>query len=92
MAMSQDDRSWLQGEFNRVHDRINGCYKETGRIREMFAEEKAKPCSDVLRHVDKHHDGRKNLGLLATLITIAGGVGAGVVKFIDWVTKSKSQP
>lgn len=87
MALNEDDRTWLRGEFKDLHGRITdtkvGLTNSVNSVREELRVHKATPCKDVLAHVADKHDLKKQAGLFASICAIAGAIGG----FLMWLIK-----
>jgi hypothetical protein len=80
MALTDGDREWLQGNFDRIHDRINKGESDVHKLRFELAE---KIAEQRKQHEDKHHDLAKSWGIIAAII--AGCTG--VLELIRWIVK-----
>lgn len=80
MALTDGDREWLQGNFDRLHDRINETNANAAQAKLDTVE---KIASAIKAHKEEHHNPTKTLGLIGTAIAIA----TGLVELIKWLVK-----
>lgn len=89
MGLDNGDREWLRGEFKDIHGRIDKAKDELTEsitvVKVDLASHKASPCPDVVNHVKDKHDVTKQVGIIASLTTIAGAIGGGIM----WLIKGK---
>lgn len=82
MAFSPEDRTWMDNQFNRIHERID---KHVERIEDRMNIHSTKinavsigSLQAVSSHEKDHHDPVKKWTLWGTIIGIASAVGAGL--------------
>ena len=80
MALTDGDREWLQGNFDRIHDRINKGESDIHKLRFELAE---KITEQRKQHEEKHHDPAKSWGIVAAIIATC----TGVLELIKWLVK-----
>lgn len=80
MALTDGDREWLQGNFDRIHDRIN---KGDNNLHEVKFELAEKIASQRKEHEEKYHDPAKTWGIIAGII----GLLTGAAELIKWLIK-----
>jgi len=88
--LSGDDREWLEGKFNRVHERMDGLQEQIARkgsdihaVNTELIKLAAAPCKDVQAHEERYHNPAKTWGIMAAMV----GVVAGVIEVVKWVFK-----
>jgi hypothetical protein len=95
MSLNSDDRNWLDGKFDQVHERITKSEnaqttdlhtlhseqsKEIGKIRMELGTHLAAPCVDVEEHEERHHT--VGWPKIAAFIVAVGGLLTGVIALI----------
>lgn len=80
MALTDGDREWLQGNFDRIHDRIN---KGDNNLHEVKFELAEKIASQRKEHEEKYHDPAKTWGIIAAIVAAA----TGLVELLKWLLK-----
>lgn len=88
--LSGDDRDWLEGKFNRVHERMDGLEQriekkgsDIHRVDLALAKHENESCKDVAAHEDKYHNPAKTWGIIAAII----GVVTGILEVGKWLFK-----
>lgn len=80
MALTDGDREWLQGNFDRIHDRINQTNDDAGKAKLDTVE---KIAAAIKQHRDEHHNPVKTW-------TVLGGIAAVfaiVIECLKWLLK-----
>jgi hypothetical protein len=72
--LTDGDRAWLQGNFDRIHDRINKSDSAIHHAREKITE-------DIAAHEKRHHDPVKTWGIVGAIATALLAIWEGV-KFL----------
>lgn len=80
MALTDGDREWLQGNFDRLHDRINETNDNAAQAKLDTVEKIAAAIKD---HREEFHNPSKTIGLLAGLV----GVITALVELAKWLLK-----
>jgi hypothetical protein len=80
MALTDGDREWLQGNFDRLHDRINETNENAAQAKLDTVEKIAVALKE---HRDEFHNPGKTLGILTGLVTIV----IAVVELLKWLVK-----
>jgi hypothetical protein len=78
--LTDGDRSWLQGNFDRIHDRIN-----KGESSLYHAKEEMQLKLELARkeHEDKFHNPLKTWGILGGIAAVV----AVIIEAIKWLVK-----
>lgn len=82
MALTQEDRNWMDDRFDRMYDLI-GKNKEGADARMNDHSTKISAVSigavkAVSEHEKEHHNPAKRLGMVASITAIASGIGGGI--------------
>jgi hypothetical protein len=78
--LSDGDRTWLQGNFDRIHDRIN-----KGESSLYHAKEEMAARLELARkeHEDKYHNPAKTWGIISAIIAAL----TGLMELAKWLVK-----
>jgi hypothetical protein len=81
VALTPTDREWFDGKFSEVHEKINTAKEElTEKISDVDTRlrvHQATPCEWVEKHVERHHNTTKTVGLIGGMIGITAAVWEG---------------
>ena len=78
MALSAEDRDWLTGQFDRVHERVNKTQSDAAHNKQELIDRinasRDAATAEVKAHEDKHHDPMKRIGFLGGVVTVILGL------------------
>lgn len=80
MALTDGDREWLQGNFDRLHDRINETNENAAQAKLDTVE---KIASAFKEHREEFHNPAKTLGILTGIVAIV----AALIELLKWLIK-----
>lgn len=80
MALTDGDREWLQGNFDRLHDRINETNEDAAQEKLNTVE---KIAAALKEHREEFHNPAKTLGFLAGLVAVV----TALVELLKWLVK-----
>lgn len=81
MALSPDDREWLEVKFSRLHERCDSIEERLDRkgsdihnVQKDLITLKLEKCDDIKEHEDRCHNPAKTWGILAAVVAVVTGV------------------
>jgi len=78
MGLSAEDRDWLTGQFDRVHERVNKTQSDAAHNKQELIDRinatRQATVDDVKAHEEKHHDPMKRIGFLGGVVTVILGL------------------
>ncbi len=80
MALTDGDREWLQGNFDRIHDRIN---ETNDAAAEAKLDTVEKIASALREHREDYHNPVKTWTVLGAMMAVL----AGLVELVKWLIK-----